>query len=79
MTRPSGGFSFLLGLPALRPGPLWPRARELDEPVLISANALSRWRTDSIGLRHWDGFDGRHLGLVHSRAVALDSAGFTAA
>jgi hypothetical protein len=47
--------------------------------VLISANALSRWRTDSIGLRHWDGFDGRHLGLVHSRAVALDSAGFTAA
>ena len=57
----NGHFEFLLGLPALRPGALWARARFLDAPVLISANALSRWRVDALGLRHWDGFGGRHL------------------
>ena len=76
MTR---SFEFLLGLPTLRPGPLWSRAVSIGAPVLLSANALSRWRNDGLGLRHWDGFDGRHLGLVSHHKVALDSAGFVAA
>ena len=75
----NGHFEFLLGLPALRPGALWARARSLDGPVLISANALSRWRVDARGLRDWDGFDGRHLDLVSHYRVTLDSAGFVAA
>lgn len=47
--------------------------------MFLSANALSRWRLDRIGLRHWDGFDLRHLGLVLLHPIALDSAGFVAA
>ena len=75
----NGRFEFLLGLPALRPGALWSRAQSLGAPIMISANALSRWRVDGLGLREWDGFDGRHLNLVHDHRVALDSAGFVAA
>lgn len=71
--------TFLLGLPALRDGALWRTARRLDAPVLISANALSRWRTDIIGLRLWSGFETRWLHLVAQHSVALDSAGFVAA
>jgi hypothetical protein len=73
------GPAFLLGLPALREGPLWTTARELGAPVLISANALSRWTVDRQGYRIWTGFDPRALHLVSSHAVALDSAGFVAA
>jgi hypothetical protein len=47
--------------------------------VLVSANALSRWRTDEDGYRAWAGFDLRPLRLVAQHAVALDSAGFVAA
>jgi hypothetical protein len=72
-------FEFLLGLPALRPGALWSQAIALNAPTLISANALSRWHVDGRGLRNWDGFDGRHLGLVSHHKVALDSGGFIAA
>ncbi len=75
----TGHFEFLLGLPTLRPGALWSRAVSIGAPVLLSANALSRWRNDGLGLRHWDGFDGRYLGLVSHKKVALDSAGFVAA
>jgi hypothetical protein len=75
----TGHFEFLLGLPTLRPGALWSRAVSIGAPVLLSANALSRWRNDGLGLRHWDGFDGRHLGLVSHHKVALDSAGFVGA
>ena len=71
--------TFLLGLPALRDGALWRTARRLGAPVLISANALSRWRTDIIGLRQWTGFEIRWLHLVRQHPVALDSAGFVAA
>ena len=53
--------------------------RPSERQSCISANALSRWRNDGLGLRHWDGFDGRHLGLVSHHKVALDSAGFVAA
>jgi hypothetical protein len=75
----NGHFELLLGLPAHCPGALWARVRSLDAPVLISANALSPWRVDGLGLRHWDGFDGRHLDLVSHYRVTLDSAGFVAA
>ena len=75
----TGRFEFLLGLPALRPGALWSRAKALEAPVMISANALSRWRIDGLGLRDWDGFDGRHLSLVRDHRVAVDSGGFVAA
>ena len=75
MNRPT----FLLGLPALREGPLWTTARALGAPVLISANALSRWAMDEQGYRTWAGFDTRALNLVHAHPVALDSAGFVAA
>ncbi len=71
--------TFWLGLPALRDNALWRMARRLQAPVLISANALSRWRTDSIGLRLWSGFETRWLHLVAQHSVALDSAGFVAA
>lgn len=33
----------ILGLPHLNEGPLLDRARFLQQPALISANALSRW------------------------------------
>jgi len=64
--------TFWLGLPALRDNALWRMARRLQAPVLISANALSRWRTDSIGLRLWSGFETRWLHLVGGqRAMAM--------
>lgn len=67
----------ILGLPHLRPGPLLARARELGAPVLISANALSRWQTRD-GIRSWVGWDRRPLALAKGMQVALDSAGFVA-
>ena len=69
---------FLLGLPYLREGVLWQTARRLKAPVLVSANALSRWRKDEVGLRVWTGFDRRILHLVTQHPVALDSGGFVA-
>lgn len=72
-------FRFLLGLPALRDGVLWQTALQLPAPILISANALSRWHLDNLGLRCWAGFDTRWLRLLAQHPVALDSAGFVAA
>ena len=69
---------FLLGLPYLREGVLWQIARCLKAPVLVYANALSRWRKDEVGLRVWTGFDRRMLHLVTQHPVALDSGGFVA-
>lgn len=69
---------FLLGLPYLRDGLLGQTARRLQAPVLVSANALSRWRRDDFGLRVWSGFDRRTLRLVGRHPVALDSGGFVA-
>ncbi len=69
---------FLLGLPYLREGPLWQTARRLEAPVLVSANALSLWRRDAVGLRQWSGFDRRMLRLVAEHPVSLDSGGFVA-
>jgi hypothetical protein len=70
---------FLLGLPRLADGALWRTARRLGAPVLISANALSRWTRNAIGMRTWTGFDTRNLRLVHEHLVCLDSGGFVAA
>ena len=70
---------FLLGLPTLADGALWRTARRLGVPVLISANALSVWRTDTLGLRHWRGLSRRNLHLVAQHPVMLDSGGFVAA
>ncbi len=76
MDRP---LDFLLGLPTLSDGPLWQTARTLGAPVLISANALSAWRPDRLGLRQWIGFDQRNLHLVWQHPVHLDSGGFVSA
>lgn len=76
MDRP---LDFLLGLPTLSDGPLWQTARTLGAPVLISANALSVWRPDRLGLRQWIGFDRRNLHLVCQHPVHLDSGGFVSA
>jgi hypothetical protein len=57
----------------------WPSlgdGRRAEGPVFESRPPpLSRWR-DRIGLRHWDGSDGRFLPLVAWDPVALNGAGF---
>ncbi len=70
---------FLLGLPALADTELWRTALRLGAPVLVSANALSTWRTDHQGLRRWCGFSRHTLPLVAQHPVSLDSGGFVAA
>src|SRR3546814_15856517 len=51
----SAGIEIMLGLPHLREGPLLARARALRQPVLVSANAFSRWSRRS-GVREWAGW-----------------------
>lgn len=46
--------------------------------MLVSANALSLWRRDAVGLRQWSGFDRRMLRLIAQHPVSLDSGGFVA-
>ncbi len=74
----SAGIHIMLGLPHLREGPLLARARALGEPVLVSANAFSRWSCRS-GVREWAGWSTGQLrnawGLY---SLSLDSAGFSA-
>lgn len=41
----------IVGLPHLNEGPILQRARLMQQPMLISANCLSRWRTASGGWR----------------------------
>jgi hypothetical protein len=68
----------LLGLPYLR-GPLLAKARDLGAPVLVSANAFSRWTEDTF-CRLWRGFRVPDVDVVASLAgCCLDSAGFVAA
>lgn len=68
----------MVGLPHLADGKLLERARRLQQPVLISANALSRW-TKERGWRKWAGW--RISALANAtglKSLSLDSAGFSA-
>jgi hypothetical protein len=68
----------VIGLPHLNEGPILARARLLQQPMLISANALSSWSTRR-GWREWTGW--RLSRLANARGLAsldLDSAGFVA-
>lgn len=68
----------MVGLPHLADGKLLDRARALQQPVLISANALSRWSRRQ-GVREWAGWSMRGLDNAPGlHSLSLDSAGFTA-
>src|SRR3546814_15559971 len=68
----------MVGLPHLAVGALLRRARELQQPVLVSANALSRWSRKR-GWREWAGWTTRPLATARSlHSLSLDSAGFSA-
>lgn len=74
----SAGIEIMLGLPHLREGPLLARARALRQPVLVSANAFSRWSRRS-GVREWAGWSTGQLRNVWGlHGLSLDSAGFSA-
>ena len=74
----SRSIAVMVGLPHLADGVLLRRARQLQQPVLISANALSRWSTKR-GWREWAGWTTRPLMNAHGlRSLGLDSAGFSA-
>ncbi len=68
----------MIGLPHLREGPILNRARAMQVPTLISANALSRWNRGK-GWREWQGW---RLDLLKNAdglsSLSLDSAGFVA-
>lgn len=68
----------IVGLPHLAQGPILARAKALQVPTLISANALSRW-TARRGWREWQGFALEPLRNAEGlKSVDLDSAGFSA-
>ena len=69
----------VVGLPHLNNGPILARAKLMQQPMLISANCLSRWRTRA-GCRSWEGW--RHTQLRNGIGLAsldLDSAGYVLA
>jgi hypothetical protein len=69
----------VVGLPHLNNGPILARAKLMQQPMLISANCLSKWRTRG-GWRSWEGW--RHAHLDHAaglRSLDLDSAGYVLA
>jgi hypothetical protein len=68
----------VIGIPHLNQGPILAAARRLNLPVLVSANALSRWRRID-GVREWTGWRTAHLANAAGLAsLDLDSAGFVA-
>lgn len=81
----------ILGLPYLSNGPLLAKAKELQAPVLVSANCFSRWADEgfryqqveggrSLKEKRWDGWNLSTLPNAHGLPeVHLDSAGFVAA
>lgn len=70
--------TIMVGLPHLADGMLLDRARRLHQPVLISANALSRWSTKR-GWREWAGWSTSGLANAAGlHSLCLDSAGFSA-
>ncbi|PJG47247.1 hypothetical protein CAF53_02580 [Sphingobium sp. LB126] len=68
----------IVGLPHLNEGPILERVRDLGQPALVSANALSWWST----VRGWPEWLGWRIAkLAHANGLAsldLDSAGFVA-
>lgn len=68
----------ILGLPHLRKGPLLSRARELDAPVLVSANAFAVYRKDDLGIPYFNGFDGSCFANATGIRLQLDSGGYSA-
>lgn len=69
--------TIILGLPHLRRGPILERALALRAPLLVSANALSRWRRVN-GIREWQGWEHRMLAnLPEGADLTLDCGGFT--
>ncbi|MPR10134.1 DUF7221 family queuine tRNA-ribosyltransferase-like protein [Microvirga tunisiensis] len=70
---------FILGLPYVMRGPLLDTARALKAPVLFSANALSNWKKDALGIPVWNGFNTKRLGLLDGMEAYLDCGGFVAA
>ncbi|MDJ0277679.1 hypothetical protein QLH51_12815 [Sphingomonas sp. 2R-10] len=69
----------VVGLPSLSRGPLLDRARAMQVPVLVSANAFSRWQCRQ-GWREWCGWRTGTLANAHGLlSVDLDSAGFVLA
>lgn len=67
----------ILGLPHLRQGPILDRALALGAPLLVSANALSRWRGQGDS-RRWAGWNLTDLQrLPAGTDLTLDSGGFT--
>ena len=68
----------MIGLPHLSDGKLLDRARRLQQPVLVSANAFSRWSRRR-GWREWVGWSLRQLENAQGlHSLSLDSAGFSA-
>src|SRR3546814_15955054 len=68
----------MVGLRHLAVGALWVRAGELQQPVLVSANALWQWSRKR-GWREWAGWTTRPLANARSlHSLSLDSAGFSA-
>ena len=69
----------VVGLPHLSRGPLLDRARAMQVPVLVSANAFSRWKRRD-GCRIWSGWRTGTLANAHDLvSLDLDSAGFVLA
>lgn len=66
----------VVGLPHLSNGPILERAKLMQQPMLVSANALSKWRTRD-GWRDWTGWRLRQLdNATGLRSLDLDSAGY---
>jgi hypothetical protein len=69
----------VVGLPHLNEGPILQRARLLQQPVLISANCLSRW-SRARGWPAWQGFQTQMLRNAHGLpSLDLDSGGYVCA
>lgn len=69
----------IVGLPHLNNGPILARAKMMQQPMLISANCLSKWRSRD-GNRQWEGW--RHGQLENAtglRSLDIDSAGYVLA
>jgi len=79
VTETAMTIEIIVGLPHLNRGPLLERAIKRGYPVLISANALSRWDRRE-GYPRWMGWKLRPLANASDLvSIDLDSAGFVAA